>query len=90
MPELVVSSQSSIFRDPSCVGKPRLRLPTENPKYPETKHTRKKVLHNVTTQPVTDKAGAESYDPVLGGGKSVVDHYPYCAISAKEVLIQPR
>ena len=32
---------------------------------------RRKVVHNITSFPVTDRPGTESYDPVLLGGKSV-------------------
>ena len=46
-------------------------------------------MHNITSYPVTERPGTESYDPVLLGGKSLVDHYPYASISAKEVLVKP-
>ena len=46
-------------------------------------------MHNITSFPVTERPGKESYDPVLLGGKSLVDHYPYAAITAKEVLVNP-
>ena len=38
---------------------------------------------------MTERPGTESYDPVLTGGKSLVDHYPYAAITPKEVLVNP-
>jgi len=50
---------------------------------------RRKVVHNITSFPVSERPGKESYDPVLLGGKSLVDHYPYAAITAKEVLVNP-
>ena len=31
----------------------------------------RKVIHNITAYPVTERPGTESYDPVLLGGKSV-------------------
>ena len=46
-------------------------------------------MHNITSFPVSERPGTESYDPVLLGGKSLVDHYPYAAITAKEVLVNP-
>ena len=49
----------------------------------------RKVVHNITSFPVSERPGTESYDPVLLGGKSLVDHYPYAAITAKEVLVNP-
>ena len=49
----------------------------------------KKVVHNITAFSVTDRPGTESYDPVLLGGHSLVDHYPYAAITPKEVLVNP-
>ena len=50
---------------------------------------RRKVVHNITSFPVSERPGTESYDPVLLGGKSLVDHYPYAAITPKEVLVNP-
>ena len=32
---------------------------------------RRKVIHNISQYPVSDRPGTESYDPVLFGGKSV-------------------
>ena len=46
-------------------------------------------MHNITSFPVTERPGTESYDPVLLGGKSLVDHYPYSAVTHKEVLVNP-
>ena len=111
----------SIFKAPTPVAgdlPPRVNLPPENPKYPETKHTlkcaalcspftsllcmfvfsphftffslsRRTVIHNINQYQVTDRPGTESYDPVLLGGKSLVDHYPYAAITPKECLVNP-
>ena len=69
----------SIFRPAGHEGKPRVMssLPAENPTYPETKHTLKKTVHNITAYPMTDRPGTDTYDPVLAGGKSLCDHYPY-------------
>ena len=108
VPEQVKAARTSIFRPVDSNYAPRVNLPPENPKYPETKHTvkcaapprlpffspsrrlsnraaahpclvapsilsplRRKVVHNITAYPVTDRPGTESYDPVLLGGKSV-------------------
>ena len=90
VPEQVLLAQKSIFKPANHDGVPRVHLPKENPKYPETKHTVKQIIHNISAYPVTDRPGKESYDPWLGGGKSVVDHYPYTAITAKEVLFNPQ
>ena len=43
VPEMVVEKQASIFRPVDMDGTPRVNLPAENPKYPETKHTLKCV-----------------------------------------------
>ena len=43
VPDLVKQNQPSIFRDPNNLQKPRVKLPVENPAYPETKHTVKCV-----------------------------------------------
>lgn len=44
VPEMVLQRQVSIFRPPQEQA-PRVNLPAENPKYPETKHTLKCVVH---------------------------------------------
>jgi hypothetical protein len=41
VPEMVVDKHTSIFRPADMDGTPRVNLPAENPKYPETKHTLK-------------------------------------------------
>lgn len=41
--EAVQREKPSIFRPPGNFGEPRVHLPKENPKYPETKHTVKCV-----------------------------------------------
>jgi len=88
--DYVKTAQTSIFKDKELiVSNARVHLPAENPKYPETKHTMKKLVHNITSFSVTDRPGTESYDPVLLGGKSLVDHYPYASITNKEVLVNP-
>ena len=114
VPEQVKAARTSIFRPVDSNYAPRVNLPPENPKYPETKHTLKcvrgagreyaracrvptplcarchrKTVHNITSYPVTERPGTESYDPVLAGGKSVVDHYPYASIVCKEALHHP-
>ena len=61
----------SIWRRPDALGNPRVNLPGENPKYPETKHTMPKLLHNIGQFPMTDRPGTETYDPVLQSGRSV-------------------
>jgi hypothetical protein len=43
VPTIVNDRQVSIFRPADSVGVPRVNLPAENPKYPETKHTLKFV-----------------------------------------------
>ena len=43
VPQLVSQRSVSIFRPPDAEGVPRVHLPAENPKYPETKHTVKCV-----------------------------------------------
>jgi hypothetical protein len=48
-----------------------LDAPKMTPKFPETKHTVKRVVHNIGQFPVADRVGQESYDPVLGNGNSV-------------------
>lgn len=41
VPDVVKETHKSIFREPGQTYKPRVHLPTENPKYPESKHTTK-------------------------------------------------
>lgn len=41
VPEMIQDTKPSIFRPPGLDGVPRVNLPEENPKYPETKHTMK-------------------------------------------------
>ena len=43
VPQMGQQQQVSIFRPMSHEGVPRVNLPAENPKYPETKHTLKYV-----------------------------------------------
>ena len=43
VPEMVRENNVSIFRPTGLDGVPRVNLPAENPKYPETKHTVKCV-----------------------------------------------
>jgi len=89
IPETVAAEHPSIWKQSGNFGPPRVHLPKLNPKYPETKHTVKKVIHNISQYTVSDDPGTESYDPVLFGGKSLVDHYPYAAITPKETLVNP-
>ena len=81
----------SIFRPAGHEGKPRVMssLPAENPTYPETKHTLKKTVHNITAYPMTDRPGTDTYDPVLAGGKSLCDHYPYTNASPNPCYFVP-
>mmetsp|Transcript_45519 Transcript_45519/g.90847 ORF Transcript_45519/g.90847 Transcript_45519/m.90847 type:complete len:116 (-) Transcript_45519:394-741(-) len=92
VPQQLKEAPPSIWLDTSMpsTGRARLSAATDMSKYPETKHTMKKVVHNITSYPVTERPGTESYDPVLLGGKSLVDHYPYAAVTPKEVLVDPR
>ena len=41
VPESLSDSKPSIFKQSGNFGQPRVHLPKENPKYPETKHTMK-------------------------------------------------
>ncbi|KOO29397.1 hypothetical protein Ctob_009801 [Chrysochromulina tobinii] len=88
---LVSTTRVSIWLDPNAppTGRARLDAPKMTPKFPETKHTVKRVVHNIGQFPVADRVGKESYDPVLGNGNSVVDHYPYAACTDKEGLMNP-
>ena len=81
----------SIFRPAGHEGKPRVMssLPAENPTYPETKHTLKKTVHNITAYPMTDRPGTDTYDPVLAGGKSLCDHYPYTNATSNPCYFVP-
>jgi len=89
VPTRVTEMKPSIFRPKDAQGKPRVKMPTENPSYPDTKHTLKKTIHNIGVYPVTDRPGTESYDPVMLGGNSLVDHYPYASVVQKEVCVNP-
>lgn len=89
MRELSKKDPPSIWRRPDAVGQPRVHLPAEAPKYPESKHTMTKTHHNVTHYPITERPGTEIYDPVLLGGKSLIDHYPYASATDKEVACDP-
>jgi hypothetical protein len=70
---LVSTTRVSIWLDPNAppTGRARLDAPKMTPKFPETKHTVKRVVHNIGQFPVADRVGQESYDPVLGNGNSV-------------------
>ena len=52
VPQQVREKQATIFRLPDADFKPRVSLPTENPKYPETKHTVKCVLSETPCTPI--------------------------------------
>ena len=43
VPQIVVQTRPSIWRPADAEGVPKVNLPAENPKYPETKHTVKYV-----------------------------------------------
>ena len=70
---LVSTTRVSIWLDPNAppTGRARLDAPKMTPKFPETKHTVKRVVHNIGQFPVVERVGRESYDPVLGNGNSV-------------------
>ena len=68
---------------------PRVHLPADAPRYPETRHTLPKTHHNINHIDITDRPGKDTYDPVLLGGKSVTDHYPYAAATEKECMADP-
>lgn len=87
--EQALARQPSIFRDPNAKGKARVILPKEAPRYPESRHTLPKKHHNINHIPITDRPGKAHYDPVLLGGKSVIDHYPYAAAAEKECMSDP-
>tara|TARA_B100000787_G_scaffold137605_1_gene106454 strand:+ start:198 stop:563 length:366 start_codon:yes stop_codon:yes gene_type:complete len=84
-----LAHRPSIFRDPNAKGKARVILPKEAPRYPETRHTLPKKHHNINHIDITDRPGKDHYDPVLLGGKSVIDHYPYAAATEKECMADP-
>ena len=84
-----LAQQPSIWRPADAKGKARVNLPKEMPRYPETKHTRPKIHHNTNHDDITDRPGIDHYDPVLLGGKSVIDHYPYAASTEKEIMADP-
>ena len=84
-----LARQPSIFRDPNALGKARVILPKEAPRYPETRHTLPKKHHNINHIKITERPGKAHYDPVLLGGKSVIDHYPYAAAAEKEGMADP-
>ena len=46
-------------------------------------------MHNITAYPVTERPGTESYDPVMMGGKSLVDHYPYATATPNVTSVDP-
>mmetsp|Transcript_10124 Transcript_10124/g.26214 ORF Transcript_10124/g.26214 Transcript_10124/m.26214 type:complete len:132 (+) Transcript_10124:132-527(+) len=81
LPDQIKANPPSIWLDPNAPpsGRARIEPPSLLPKFPETKHTVKNVIHNIGQYPVVDRPGTESYDPVLLGGNSLVDHYPYAA-----------
>lgn len=41
LPTMVQAAKPAIWRPQDSIGIPRVNLPTENAKYPETKHTMK-------------------------------------------------
>eukprot|EP00320_Phaeocystis_rex_P001673 CAMPEP_0119073538 /NCGR_PEP_ID=MMETSP1178-20130426/66468_1 /TAXON_ID=33656 /ORGANISM="unid sp, Strain CCMP2000" /LENGTH=120 /DNA_ID=CAMNT_0007055627 /DNA_START=1 /DNA_END=363 /DNA_ORIENTATION=+ len=84
-----IASKPSIWRPADAKGKTRVNLPAEAPRYPETRHTMPRVHHNINHIAVTDRPGKDTYDPVLLGGKSVIDHYPYAAATEKECMADP-
>lgn len=52
---------------------------------------RRKVVHNITSYPVTERPGTESYDPVLLGGKSVrCPPERVCPVAISRALLSPR
>ena len=60
--EYVRRNNPSIFRG-DAVGRPRVHLPSANPKYPETKHTTK-CVHTVFSRSARDWPGAScQHDP---------------------------
>ena len=84
-----ISLRPSIFRDPDAKGKARVIMPKENASYPDSRHTLPKRHHNINHIPLSERPGKEHYDPVLLGGKSVIDHYPYAAATSKECYGDP-
>lgn len=77
LPDELKERKMSIWLDPTAplTGRARLDSMRETPKFPDTKHTVKCVVHNITAYPVTERVGKSSYDPVQGSGKSVRCHH---------------
>ena len=84
-----IALRPSIFRDPNAKGKARVIMPKENASYPDSRHTLPKRHHNINHIPLSERPGKGHYDPVLLGGKSVIDHYPYAAATSKECYGDP-
>ena len=84
-----IALRPSIFRDPDAKGKARVIMPKENASYPDSRHTLPKRHHNINHIPLSERPGKGHYDPVLLGGKSVIDHYPYAAATSKECYGDP-